>query len=313
MHKRTIDKLIFAWIILIIIAALVGNVSVAATNGGRTAADFLQIGVGARAAAMGGAYTSLSTGADAAYWNPAALASQSHYEISFSHFSWYQDLNLEHGSAVAQLNERFSIGASVTYLGYGEIDGYDVDGNYVGGISSYDWAGGLSLGYRVSDHLALGVTGKYINQRLDEYSGTAFAGDVGIRYQLDRVTVAAAATNIGSGLQFVSVEEDLPAAARFGVAVRPFAADFQTALEIEKAFKGDAVIRHGMELGFENRYFLRTGYNIFLADETHAFSEGMSFGAGLRFGVAQLDYAYSLRDQYSSEDLHRFSLTFRMD
>jgi hypothetical protein len=313
MHKRTVDKIILAWIILIIIAALVGNVSVAATNSGRTAADFLQIGMGARSAAMGGAFTSISTGADAAYWNPAALAGEDHYEVTFSHFSWYQDLNLEHGSASAKLNDRFSIAGSMTYLGYGEIDGYDVDGNYVGAVSSYDWAAGLSMAIRVNDRFAVGVTGKYINQRLDDYSGSAFAGDLGLRYQFDRVTLAATATNLGTGIKFVDIEEDLPASARFGVAVRPFSADFQTALEFEKAFKGESVIRHGMEMGFEERYFIRTGYNVYLSDESHTFSEGLAFGAGLRFGVAQLDYAYSLRDQYSSEDLHRFSLTFHMN
>ena len=38
---------------------------------GTTAAQFLKIGIGARALAMGGAYSAVSDDATALYWNPA--------------------------------------------------------------------------------------------------------------------------------------------------------------------------------------------------------------------------------------------------
>lgn len=44
------------------------------TRVGARGANFLEIGVGARAQALGGAFTSLASGASAMYWNPAGIA-----------------------------------------------------------------------------------------------------------------------------------------------------------------------------------------------------------------------------------------------
>ncbi len=51
----------------------------------RYTADFLTLGVGARALAMGGAGTALSDNAYAPYWNPAGLGQLTRYEVSFMH------------------------------------------------------------------------------------------------------------------------------------------------------------------------------------------------------------------------------------
>ena len=52
------------------------------------AATFLEIGVGARAAAMGGAYAAISDDATALYWNPAGVAWVDGLQIEFMHSEW---------------------------------------------------------------------------------------------------------------------------------------------------------------------------------------------------------------------------------
>jgi uncharacterized membrane protein YeaQ/YmgE (transglycosylase-associated protein family) len=310
MCKQLMDRIVLGWIILMIIAAILGNVSFAATKGGETSGDFLQIGVGARAAAMGGAFSAVTDNSDAAYWNPAGLASVETYDLSFSHFSWYQDIAIEHGAAAFALSDRAAFAASVTYLNYGDIDGYDADGVSLGAISAYDWAGALSLGFDLTSAVQIGVTGKYINQKLDQLSATAFAADLGVRVNLNRISLAAVATNIGTDLQFNQVKEKLPAAARIGVAVDPFENGLIVAMEYENRFYGDAVIRNGIEYGYQNRFFLRTGYSYFAGDSSRELTDGLTMGAGLKYGVAQIDYAFSFKDNQSNESLHRFSVRF---
>ena len=38
---------------------------------------------------------------------------------------------------------------------------------------------------------------------------------------------------------------------------------------------------------------------------------GISLGAGIRFDFAEIDYAFTPNDKSTSEDLHRFTLTFK--
>lgn len=305
-------KVLIIWLALVLMAILFGDVSVAASDAGRTAADFLQIGQGAQAAGMGGAFTAMSSGAMATYWNPAGLSGLDHTEVAVGHFSWYQDITVEQASMARPLTDLAVIGASVTYVNYGDIEGFDNVGVSTGQISAYDFMGGLSIGFVLNDHLSAGVTAKIINQKLDEYSATAFAGDFGLRYHLNGVDLAASVTNLGSQIKFDQESEDLPSAARFGIAARPFGGGLITSFELEQGFKGDMIVRQGLEMGFTERYYIRTGYDYVPSQEGRSLATGLAFGAGVDLDFARFDYAFSPNDKSTSEDLHRFTLIFSM-
>ncbi len=313
MIKKCLRRIVLGWIVLILVAALLGDVSVAASDVGRTSADFLQIGQGARAAGLGGAYTAISEGAIAAYWNPAGLASMESSEISLGHFSWFQDITVEQLSfAWPVISGEGSMAASVTYVNYGSIDGYDASGVATGDLTAYDLAGGLSFGYQLTDAFSAGVTAKYITQKLDEYSASAFAADFGLKYRFERFSIAAAVCNIGSDLKFDQQSENLPTAVKVGVAARPFDNAMVASFEVEKRVYGNYLIRQGVELGFSEHYYLRTGYDYLPAQDGRSLSTGISVGAGVDFDFARFDYAFTPNDKSTSEDLHRFSLVFRL-
>ncbi len=309
MHIKMIKRILTVWVLLMVLVAVFGKVSIAASDAGQTSADFLLIGVGAGAAGMGGAYSAVAQGANSAYWNPAALTSTERPEFSLSHFAWYQDINLEHGAFAFPVSEKLSLGASITFLDYGTIDGYDATGASIGEVSSYDWQGGISAGYRLNDDWSVGVTAKFVNQKLADVSASTLAGDLGVRYEASKFTVAAVLANYGSSVKFDQYNEKLPSVARVAVSAAPFGERFMTAVDVEKKIYGDITIRHGIEVNFEHRYFIRGGYNYYPSDDVRPFGSGMSFGAGLRFSGAGLDYAYTPKDSYTSDDLHRFSLT----
>ena len=64
------------------------------TKTGTTAAKFLSVGIGARANAMGSAFTSVANDASALYWNPAGTADLSKYEAMFTYTSLFKDLDI---------------------------------------------------------------------------------------------------------------------------------------------------------------------------------------------------------------------------
>ena len=63
---------------------------------GISTAQFLKIGVGGRASAMGDAFVAVANDVSALYWNPAGLTQFQDNQIIFSHNEWVVDLSLIH-------------------------------------------------------------------------------------------------------------------------------------------------------------------------------------------------------------------------
>ncbi len=289
--------------------------SVAGTDGGRTGADFLRIGWGARAAAMGGAFTAVSQGAEATYWNPAGLAfMDSPGQFTFGHLSWYQDVNVEHGAVAFRAGERMAFGAAVTYLGYGAIDAYGRDGAPTGAkVDAFDWAAGISSAIAVTDELAFGATARFVNQRLDDISASAAGFDIGATLDMGRVSLAVVAANLGPALSFDGISASQPATIRLGAAIQPLGPGLLTGLEVRRDLSGaTTAIRHGAELSFDDTYFLRGGYSLIPGNDDRGLIQQTAIGAGLRWGSAVIDYAYGAADQFSDESIHRLSVQFSL-
>jgi hypothetical protein len=311
MSKRSVNKIIFIWILLIAILALVGRISIAAPNAGRTAADFLQVGIGARAAGLGGAYTALADGPEATWWNPAGLGGLDHSELRVGHFLWYQDITLNNGAVAFPLSRRVAMAASMTFVNYGKIAGYDQFGNETGNLAAHDWSGGLSVGAQLNEQISAGFTARYISQKLADVTADGLAADFGLSVRLNKFKLAAAATNIGPTMKFETQSERLPAALRFGVAFDPDHSTIAGAVEIEKKVFGDIVTHQGIELRFSDQYFLRTGLNLYPGQgEFRSIQAGYSVGAGIRLKGLVIDYAFTPSNSLASDDLHRFSLGF---
>jgi len=311
MYRRYLKKIIIGWLFLILLVAFLGKITVAAPKAGETAADFLLINVGAKAAGMGGAYTAVSNGANSTFWNPAGLTNIKNSEVILGYFSWYQDIKMNHVSYAHTMNEKTTLAASINYLGYGHIDGRDINGVTTGEISAYDFAGGISMGYRIQPDLSLGITAKFINQHLDDLNGSTFAFDLGGRYKVGKFNLAAVITTLGPKMQFDNVEENIPSSFRMGVSVSPFNENLMTAIEFEKRIHGGNVIRHGLEYVYAEQYSVRGGYNYYPESDDRSFGKGFSVGAGYKYNQFEVDYAYTPSEHYSSEDLHRFSIIFK--
>ena len=87
----------------------------------RYTADFLTLGVGARALAMGGAGTALSDNAYAPYWNPAGLGQLTRYEVSFMHATLNGEDAYDFVSYIHPLKKRGALGVSWLRVGVDDI------------------------------------------------------------------------------------------------------------------------------------------------------------------------------------------------
>ncbi|MFH2204598.1 MAG: PorV/PorQ family protein [Elusimicrobiota bacterium] len=197
---------------------------------GTAAADFLQLGAGARAAAMGEAYTAVADETTALYWNPAAMTRLEGRSAVFMHAPYVDSSHFDYLAYAQRLGERDAWGASLQYFSAGGIAETDETGTEIGTFSPRDFAFSAGYAYRVEEGLlpaflngySFGLSLKYVRAAVRTAANTA-AADLGLlspAYLDGRLRAAFTITNMGGDLKFEEKYEDLPLAFRFGGALQ---------------------------------------------------------------------------------------------
>ncbi len=316
------------------------------TNVGTSAAAFLEIGVGARAQAMGGAFVSLAEDATAMYWNPAGIGRISGFETTFTHVNWLVDTNFDYVGIVAPIGTAAAVGINVTVFGTGEqpvrlVGQEEGTGEF---YSSQDLVAGISFAANLTDRFSFGLNGKYIKQRIWNSSSVGFAIDVGALYdtEFDGLKMGFGISNFGSDMRLsgrdllnqvdpdvlnegvdnipVSYETDsytLPLIFRFGLSYqRPVLlerSNLTIAVDLLHPSNDSESINLGAEYSMVDILTLRIGYrSLFLSDRT----SGLSLGAGLILPTPRssveisVDYAYV--DWGILNAVHNFTINLKL-
>jgi len=174
-------------------------------------ANFLEIGVGARARGMGDAYSGLATGAAATYWNPAGLGSIEQFTVAYNYTDMYGDLGINHQFASVVL-PLFGggLGASYIRLDSGDIprtDEVNPGGGNVGAGDTFNFiaqAIGVHYGRRLTDRLQVGFTGRVITEGISQASIGWWSLDFGTMFNtgLYGITLGAALANVGPSARY---------------------------------------------------------------------------------------------------------------
>lgn len=298
------------------------------SGAGTTAAAFLEIGVGARAVAMGTAYASVAADVSALYWNPAGIAWLPGMEMELTHSKWLAGTNFVNVGIVTPIyGLNSSIGLSFTSLEYGEqpvrtIERPEGTGEFYG---ARDFALGLSYALRLTDRFSVGLSGKYIQQRIWSEAGAAFGMDIGVFYNtmLKGLRIGANMSNFGSKMKlngrnlrtikdpdetlsnydrvpvdYTTSAYPLPLLFRFGISYeRKFGtySNLLVSTDVLHPNNRTESISLGAEYGFADMFFLRAGYqNLFERDTIN----GLTLGGGVAYGIRgamnfKLDYSWS--------------------
>src|SRR5579872_2349212 len=93
-------------LLLVVLPALPATADFSSTANGTTTADFLNLGVGARAVAMGGAYVAAADDATALYWNPACLTVLRGGSISLMHAAYVASSYFDYAAVAHDLDRK---------------------------------------------------------------------------------------------------------------------------------------------------------------------------------------------------------------
>jgi len=315
-------------IILVLILSSYTNAQLFPVLGGQRAgistAQFLKIGVGGRAAAMGESFVAISDDASALYWNPAGLAQFKTNQVIFSHNIWLVDINHDFLGAVYHLDSDNTFGISLTSLSMEKMPVTTEfspfgNGEYFG---FSDIALSVSYARKMTEQFSFGGTVKYIEETLDKLKMRGVMIDIGTYYRtgLGSTRFAVTVSNFGAELapdgEVVLIGKRTksewqsfapPTMFRIGFAFEPYHDEqhsVTTSIQLNHPNDNSENVSLGVEYSWNRMLFLRGGYKINVEEQNY------SFGAGVNVPISMaeftFDYAFANFEQLGSA--HRFSI-----
>jgi hypothetical protein len=151
-------------------------------NAGSVGAQFLRIGVGARAMGMGGAFGALSGDATTLPWNPAGIGTISTIDVSVEHTVWVAGIKHNFLGLVVPITDQVNLSFHTVYLTSGQIEITTIDQPEGTGTfyDTGDIVAGLTSSVRLTTQLTFATTVKYIEERIYDVKSSTLAADLGV-------------------------------------------------------------------------------------------------------------------------------------
>lgn len=311
-------------ILLIILLSIICSQS----QVGTTSANFLGIGLGARAIGMGGAYCSLNIDPSVIYWNPGAIARFNEDKFLMSNTSWLLDTDLYFSTYIKKIDSSKSIGFYWSYLDYGKDEVYTLDDQNGTGLfwDASDLVFGGTYASNLTDRFSFGAGIKYISQNIYNESASTFALDAGLLYTSEdgSFNIGMSISNIGFDMilsgkdlyQIIDIDPDndgnnqtivanlntdyfpIPIIYRMGLSSKkPITDNLKLLSSIDAVIPSDDVehLNLGFELSYFDRAFLRCGYRKIGNSDSE---QGLTLGLGTKLYVFGLDFTlnYAYQD-----------------
>lgn len=300
--------------------------------GGESTYQFLNLVSSPRQAALGGkVFTNVDYDVTQALFNPATINVEMDNQLALNYTSYLGGISYGTAAYAYTVDRRTqTFHAGITYVNYGQFDGFDEDGNSTGSFNGNETA--LSLGYSLQvgySDFYFGGNLKLITSKLEQYTSLGAAVDLGLVYINDDLDFNAALVvrNLGSQITtYADLNEPLPFEVAFGMSqrlenvpirwhvtfenlqqwpiARPnparVASDLGGNQTSEKIGFLGQVIRHtilGAELFPEGGFNIRLGYNFRRAEELRIVDQrnfsGLSAGFSIKMNKMCFSYTHA--------------------
>jgi hypothetical protein len=295
---------------------------------GTSSLQFLKIGVGARATAMGESFVAVANDVTALYWNPAGLMQFDGIGAHFSHTEWLVDLKHEFFGGIYRFGHN-AVGLSITSLHTQAMEKTtEFQPTGTGEFFNYGDLGiGLTFARKLTDQFSFGLTFRYVEETLAELKMRGVMFDLGTYYWtgLYNSRFAVTISNFGPqvkpggsvsliGGRTLSEFQSFPPPTifRIGFAVDPIddkTNKLTTSLQLNHPNDNAENINVGAEYSYKGFLFLRGGYKFNV--DTENFSAGVGFKVPLY--VTQTSVDYSIANFKDLGFTHRISLSVLLD
>jgi hypothetical protein len=286
--------------------------------------DFLRMGVGARAMAMGNAYSAVDGDVFSAYYNPAGLASLEGRQIGLSYRYMSMDRHFTHLAFGSRIGP--DAGFAFTWLGAGtdDIQGRDLSGNSTGNLKDSRNSFGVTFSKQAGPHISLGITPKVSLWNLGGENAKAFGFDLGVLVRpTESLSAAFVLRDINSRFTWESKrwadvigdsdgqpmqkEDKFPVYYTLGLAWKPIKDKVVLSVMTESVQDNPTGFDFGASWAVNTIFTLRAGvYN-------YSSSEGLDYGSitgGFGLRVSQtigFDYTFA-SDNIENDRIHLLSL-----
>ena len=273
---------------------------------------FLVFPVGAQAVGMGQTATAAAGRGEAAFWNPAGLATLADDEFALHSASLVAGRSSVLGAYFPSRGIGV-IGGAVYLVDYGDLERTDINGNTIARIAPRNFEFLASYATNLTGSFAFGISYKLVQFRVDcsgdcrdfpTGTGATHALDLGGQFTVGPggpLRIGVAVRNIGFRLQVQNQAQAdalptrLAVGALYEVRLRPVtgqslnqAFDLKLAADIDSPWgqAGQSETRLGLDIGYQRLVRVRAGY-AFVQDGL----SGPSVGLGVESGSIGVDLA----------------------
>ncbi len=318
--------------------------------GGESTFQFLNLISSPRQAALGGkVITNYDYDVTSGLFNPATINDEMDNQLAVNYSSYLAGIS--YGTAAyAYTWDRHvnTLHIGMTYINYGEFEGYDLNGVSTGTFTGNEAA--LSLGYAYNipyTDFFIGANFKMITSKLEQYNSIGLATDLGAMYINERLDFHAALVIRNLGTQVVTyagLREKLPLEITLGLSQTLENVPLRWHLTLENlqtwpiATSNPArattdldgnqtqeevgflneVLRHtilGAELFPDRGFSLRLGYNFRRAEELRLEEQrnfsGLSFGIGIKMNKMRISYSHARYTSASNTNFFGLQIDLR--